>query len=70
MAANCPRASWRFSVISRAIMSGGGRFLVSSRLSSLSKVMSRFALSLCISFSYVYGLKHSVSLRSWRFCGL
>lgn len=45
MLLNCSSADCRFSVISLAIMSGGGRFAVSSRLSSLSQKMSRFALS-------------------------
>jgi len=35
--------------MSLAIVSGGGRFSVSSRLSSLSQTMSRFALSRCMS---------------------
>ena len=51
MLLNCSSADCRFSVISRAIMCGGGRFAVSSRLSSLSQNMSRFALSLCKSLS-------------------
>ena len=51
MLVNCSSADCRFSVISAAIMSGGGRFSVSSRLSSLSQVISRFALSLCVSSS-------------------
>ena len=49
MLLNCSSADWRFSVMSLAIMSGGGRFSVSPRLSSFSQNMSRFALSLCVS---------------------
>ena len=70
MLLNCSSAFWRFSVISLAIISGAGRFSVSSRLSSLSQKMSRLALSRCISSAYVNGLKWSVGWRLWRFCGL
>lgn len=51
MLKNCSSADWRFSTISRARTSGSGRFSESSRLSSFSQKMSRFALSRCISSS-------------------
>ena len=38
--------------MSLAMTSGSGRFSVSSRLSSLIQIMSRFALSRCMSSSY------------------
>ncbi|GEM_PF-4728349 len=45
MVLNCSRADSRFSVISLASKSGGGRFSESSRLSSLSQNISRLTLS-------------------------
>jgi len=45
MALNCSRASSRFSMLSAASISGGGRFSSSSSGSSLIHVMSRFVLS-------------------------
>ena len=37
---NCSRAFWRFSAICLAMVSGGGRFWVSSKVSSLSQKSS------------------------------
>jgi hypothetical protein len=48
---NCLSAASRFSTISAAITSGGGRFEVSSRLSSFSQKMSRLTRSRLISSS-------------------
>ena len=45
------RAASRFSTISAAITSGGGRLSASSRLSSFSQKMSRLSLSRCSSSS-------------------
>ena len=47
MLLNCSSADCKFSVMSLAIVYGGGRFSVSSRPSSLSQNMSRLALSRC-----------------------
>ena len=47
MLLNCSKADWRFSVISLASTSGGGRFSESSRLTSSKKVMSRTSASSC-----------------------
>ena len=48
MLLNCSSADCRFSVISLAIMSGGGRFAVSSRLSSLSPQHKEILDNICI----------------------
>jgi hypothetical protein len=45
MVVNCSKTFCRFSAISRASWSGGGRFWVSSRLSSSSQKMPKLALS-------------------------
>jgi len=51
MLLNCSSAASRFFVISDAMVSGGGSLFEFSRLSSSSKVMSRFALSRFMSSS-------------------
>jgi hypothetical protein len=67
---NFSRADSKFSAISVAMISGGGRFSVSPRLSSLSQKMSKLALPRCVSSEYLKDLKRSFGLRSWRFCEL
>ena len=67
MLLNCSSAACRFSAISAAKIAGGGRFSVSSMLSSLSQKMSMLALSRWCKSAKVNGLKFSFGLRLWRF---
>ena len=56
MALNCVRASSRFSMISAASISGGGRFSSYVRDSSLIHVISRLALTYWMSYLKVYDI--------------